>query len=127
MFDLVNDVEAYPTFLHWCGGARVESADEGHVEATLEIGIAGIHKAFRTRNTLERPKRITIALISGPFRRLSGSWEFADSPGGGADVELALDFEMSASPLGFVLAKAFEEVARSQLGAFVRRADEIYG
>ena len=29
MFTLVNDVESYPKFLHWCRGARiVSSADE---------------------------------------------------------------------------------------------------
>jgi ribosome-associated toxin RatA of RatAB toxin-antitoxin module len=50
-----------------------------------------------------------------------------DSPRGGADIELSLDYEITHSPLGFVLAKAFEEVARSQMGAFVRRADEVYG
>jgi ribosome-associated toxin RatA of RatAB toxin-antitoxin module len=127
MFDLVNDIEAYPKFLHWCGGARVESADERHVEATLDIGIAGIYKTFRTRNTLERPKRIAIALISGPFRHLAGAWGFIDSPRGGADIELALDYEVSHSPLGFVLAKAFEEIAHSQMSAFVRRAEEVYG
>jgi ribosome-associated toxin RatA of RatAB toxin-antitoxin module len=127
MFDLVNDVEAYPKFLHWCSGARVESVDESHIEATVDIGIAGFHKSFRTRNTLERPKRITIALVSGPFSRLDGAWAFTDSPSGGADIELSLDYEISHSPLGFVLGKAFEEVARSQMSAFVRRADEVYG
>ena len=126
MFDLVNDVEADPKFLHWCAGARVESVGERHIEAAIDIGIAGLHKTFRTRNTLERPRRISIALVSGPFSRLDGAWEFTDSPRGGTDIELALDYEISHSALGLVLAKAFEEVARSQLGAFVRRADEVY-
>jgi ribosome-associated toxin RatA of RatAB toxin-antitoxin module len=127
MFDLVNDVEAYPRFLHWCAGARVDSVGENHIEASIDIGIAGFNKTFRTRNTLERPKRITLALVSGPFSRLNGAWEFTDSPRGGADIELSLDYEISHSPLGFVLSKAFEEIAHSQLSAFVRRADEIYG
>ena len=127
MFDLVNDVEAYPKFLHWCSGARVCSADERHVEAAIDIGISGFQKTFRTRNALDRPKRITIALVSGPFSRLEGAWEFVDTLGGGADIELMLDYEISDSPLGLLLAKVFEEIARSQMSAFVRRADEIYG
>lgn len=127
MFDLVNDVEAYPKFLHWCAGARVESADDSHIEATLDIGIAGLHKSLRTRNTLERPRRITMALVSGPFSRLDGTWEFTSLPSGGADITLSLDYEISHSALGFVLSKAFEEIARSQVSAFVRRADEVYG
>jgi ribosome-associated toxin RatA of RatAB toxin-antitoxin module len=127
MFDLVNDIEAYPTFLNWCAGARVESAGEHHVEAAIDIGIAGLRKTFRTRNTLERPKRIAIALLSGPFRRLDGAWTFEDAPSGGAEIALALDYEVSHSPLAVLLGTAFEEIARSQLSAFVRRAEEVYG
>ena len=103
------------------------SADERHVEAAIDIGISGFQKTFRTRNALDRPKRITIALVSGPFSRLEGAWEFGDTLGGGADIELMLDYEISDSPLGLLLAKVFEEIARSQMSAFVRRADEIYG
>ena len=31
------------------------------------------------------------------------------------------------SPLRLVISPIFDEIARSQMGAFVRRADEIYG
>jgi ribosome-associated toxin RatA of RatAB toxin-antitoxin module len=127
MFDLVNDIEAYPQFLHWCRGARVAVSAADTVEATVDIGIGGMHKSFMTRNTLERPRRIGITLLSGPFRRLDGAWTFADVPGGGTDVELALDYEVNYSPLAFVFAAVFEEVARSQLNAFVRRAGAVYG
>jgi ribosome-associated toxin RatA of RatAB toxin-antitoxin module len=127
MFDLVNDVAAYPKFLHWCAGARVESVGDKHIEATIDIGIAGLHKSFRTRNALEPPKRITMELVSGPFSHLHGAWEFTDAATGGSEIELSLDYEISHSPLGFVLAKVFDEVARSQMSAFVRRADEVYG
>ena len=67
MFDLVNDVERYPEFLHWCTGAIVESAQGNVIEATLRIGILGFHREFRTRNTLARPHRIQIELVSGRF------------------------------------------------------------
>jgi ribosome-associated toxin RatA of RatAB toxin-antitoxin module len=127
MFDLVNDVEAYPKFLHWCRGARVEAANEHTVEAVLDVGFAGIHKSFKTRNTLHRPQRIDIALVSGPFHRLEGAWEFEDSLEGGAAVRLVLDYEVSHSVLGPLFSRVFEEVARSQMNAFVRRAKHIYG
>jgi len=127
MFDLVNDVEAYPEFLHWCRGARVEASGEGTVDAALDIGLGGFYETFKTRNTLDRPHRIGITLKSGPLRRLEGAWKFADSADGGADVELVLDYEVSHSPLGVVFAMVFEEVARSQMKAFVRRAEHVYG
>jgi ribosome-associated toxin RatA of RatAB toxin-antitoxin module len=127
MFDLVNDVEAYPQFLHWCRGARVDASGTDMVDATVDIGIGGVQKSFKTRNTLERPRRIGITLLSGPFRRLDGAWTFTDVAGGGADVELALEYDVNYSPLALVFSAVFEEVARSQLHAFVRRAAQIYG
>jgi ribosome-associated toxin RatA of RatAB toxin-antitoxin module len=127
MFDLVNDVEGYPEFLHWCRGARVESRQANTVEATLEIGVLGFHQSFRTRNTLQRPERIGIDLVSGPFRRLRGEWRFVTAQDGGADISLTLTFEVTLSPFGVVFAKVFEELAVSQMTAFVERAKKIYG
>jgi ribosome-associated toxin RatA of RatAB toxin-antitoxin module len=127
MFDLVNDVESYPQFLHWCRGARVDAANERSMDAVVDIGLGGIHKSFKTRNTLDPPHRIDVSLIEGPFRRLEGAWVFRDLPEGGCEVELSLDYEVSHGPLGVVFAAVFEEVARSQMNAFIRRADRVYG
>lgn len=127
MFDLVNDVESYPKFLHWCRGARVDLVQGNTIEATLDIGVLGFHQRFRTRNTLTRPERIGIDLVSGPFRRLRGEWRFVAAPSGGTDVSLALSFEVTLSPFGIVFAKVFEELAASQMTAFIDRARKIYG
>jgi ribosome-associated toxin RatA of RatAB toxin-antitoxin module len=127
MFDLVNDVEQYPKFLHWCRAARVDLVQGNTVEATLEIGALGFHQSFRTRNTLARPERIGIDLVSGPFRRLRGEWRFAALPDGGTDVSLTLTFEVTLSPFGIVFARIFEELAASQMSAFIARAKELYG
>jgi ribosome-associated toxin RatA of RatAB toxin-antitoxin module len=126
MFDLVNDVESYPKFLHWCRGARIESRQGSTVEATLEIGALGFHQTFRTRNTLQRPERIGIDLVSGPFRRLRGEWRFVAAQDRGTDISLTLTFEVTSSPFGVVFAKVFEELAASQMTAFVDRARKIY-
>lgn len=127
MFDLVNDIEAYPEFLHWCHDAKIERSDGRIVEASLDIGIKGIHKRFKTRNILQRPEKMTMELLSGPFRRLEGEWCFNDEPQGGCTVELSLDFEVERSPLAFVFSGIFEEIARAQLHAFVSRAESRYG
>jgi ribosome-associated toxin RatA of RatAB toxin-antitoxin module len=127
MFDLVNDVEAYPEFLHWCQEARIERTEGATIEAVLEIGMGGIHKSFRTRNTLSKPEQIEIELVSGPFRRLDGIWRFTDLEEGGSEVTLALEFEIVPSPFGMIFATVFEELARSQMNAFIERAAHIYG
>jgi len=127
MFDLVNDIESYPKFLHWCGGARIDVRQGSTIEATLDIGVLGFQRSFRTRNTLTRPQRIAIELVSGPFRRLRGEWRFAPSAGSGTDVSLSLAFEVTLSPFGVVFARVFEELAGSQMTAFIERARTLYG
>ncbi|HEX5420808.1 MAG TPA: type II toxin-antitoxin system RatA family toxin [Gammaproteobacteria bacterium] len=126
MFDLVNDVEAYPEFLQWCRAARIVGRGEGFVDAALDIGIGGIYKSFTTRNSFERPQRLQIDLVSGPFRHLDGLWEFRSLERGGSEVSLSLTFEVVRSPFSVVFSMVFEELARAQMAAFVHRAEALY-
>lgn len=135
MLTLVNDIEAYPEFLHWCHAARIEKSTGAVVEAALEIGIKGIHKTMRTRNTTDAPDSeesdspatIRIEMIDGPLRRLHGLWRFTDVPEHGCDIDLSLEYEIHRTPFGLLLRALFDEIANSQLNAFIRRADSVYG
>jgi len=127
MFDLVTDIERYPEFLHWCSGARVDVRQGSTVEATLDIGLLGFQRSFKTRNTLRGPERVQIELVSGPFRRLRGEWRFSDLSAGGSDVSLSLAFEVTLSPFGALFSKVFEELAGAQMQAFTERAAAVYG
>jgi ribosome-associated toxin RatA of RatAB toxin-antitoxin module len=132
MLTLVNDIESYPKFLHWCHAARLEKASGETVEAALEIGIGGIHKTMRTRNRTavavgNRSANIRIEMLDGPLKRLIGDWNFTDAADGGSDVELVLEYEVHRTPFGMLLRTVFDEIASSQLNAFVRRAEALYG
>ena len=76
MFDLVHQVEAYPQFLPWCGGARVLARETDAIVARVEIDYHGIHQAFTTRNQFQAPQEIRMALVDGPFSQLDGLWRF---------------------------------------------------
>lgn len=127
MFDLVDDITSYPEFLSWCQSATVQRRTEDLAEATLEVGVAGVQKQFSTRNRLDRPHRIEIQLLKGPFRSLEGAWTFDDHDEGGSEVGLILNFEVAASPLQMVFGVLFEEIVRSQVTAFTDRAKAKYG
>lgn len=133
MLALVNDIDAYPEFLHWCHAARIERSTGDTVEAALEIGISGIYKTIRTRNTTgssddsKGSATIRIEMLEGPLKSLHGAWNFAALPSGGSNVELHLEYEVHLSPLGLILRSLFDEIANSQLNAFVRRAGVVYG
>jgi ribosome-associated toxin RatA of RatAB toxin-antitoxin module len=76
MFDLVNDVEAYPRRFAWCLGARVSEHDGGHLVARLDLRFAGVTQHFSTRNMLDRPRSIKMQFVDGPFDWLHGEWTF---------------------------------------------------
>ena len=76
MFDLVNDVEAYPKRFNWCASSAVIERDGNVLEARLDLNFAGLRHSFSTRNTAEPPRRIDIRLVGGPFRSLDGVWTF---------------------------------------------------
>ena len=126
MFDLVNDVDAYPDFLHWCRSSSVQRISDTEVVATLKVGTGGIHRSFTTRNKLTRPDEISMELVAGPFDAFSGSWVFSTAASGGCTVELNLAFEVSTAPLEMLFASIFEEMVHTQVAAFVSRADDIY-
>lgn len=76
MFDLVNDVEAYPRRFPWCLDANVSEHDGQHLVARLNLRFAGITQHFSTRNTLDRPHSIGMQFVDGPFDWLHGMWTF---------------------------------------------------
>jgi len=127
MFNLVNDVESYPDFLPWCRDARVQMVDEQTVEAALEFARSGLHRRFTTRNHLENGRLIRMELVNGPFRELSGSWQFQALGLGGSKVILDLRFEFASRLLEAVFAPVFAEVMNSLVDAFVERAHSLHG
>ena len=127
MFDLVNDIDSYSEFLHWCQGSCIEKSTETEIVATLDVGLGGLSKRFTTRNLLKRPHQIDIDLVDGPFRSLSGGWHFLKQNGPGCIVQIELEFDVSKTPLDKMFGFLFEEIVRSQVEAFIQRANQVYG
>ncbi|HRH79397.1 MAG TPA: type II toxin-antitoxin system RatA family toxin, partial [Cellvibrionaceae bacterium] len=94
LFDLINDIEAYPQYMDGCVGARILRAEADLIEARLELSRAGITQAFATRNRLQRPDAILMELVEGPFRTLSGRWQFNTLSATACKVSLDLQFEL---------------------------------
>ncbi|MBL8298889.1 MAG: SRPBCC family protein [Rhodanobacteraceae bacterium] len=127
MFDLVNDVEAYPRRFSWCAAAEILARDETGLTARLEVRIAGMTQRFTTCNTLLRPDSIGMALVDGPFRALSGGWTFAALGDQGCKIALGLDFEYSGALIGPALRLGFQGLADRMVDEFVRVALRVYG
>lgn len=123
MFDLVNDVAAYPARFPWCESSQVLEVSDSHMLARLDLRLAGLRTSFTTRNTLEAPTRIDLQLVEGPFRKLTGAWHFHSLAEDACKVSLAMDFEVAGKVLGSALAIGFQGVADRMVDDFCREAD----
>ena len=128
MFDLVNDVEAYPTRFAWCAGARVLARDgDTALTAQLDLRFAGLTQSFTTRNTLDRPSRLRLHLVDGPMRALEGEWTFAPLGEDGCRVALTLDFDFSGRLAGMALRLGFQGLANRMVDDFCAAASQSDG
>jgi ribosome-associated toxin RatA of RatAB toxin-antitoxin module len=127
MFVLVDDIQAYPEFLPWCNDAEVHSRSNGVVEATLELHKGSVSKHFTTRNRLAQFESISIELLGGPFRHLSGGWQFKSLNEQGCKVTLDLEFEFSSLIVDMMFGAYFEDTCSSLVEAFTQRAAEVFG
>ena len=123
MFDLVNDVAAYPRRFSWCNEAQVIEAGDERMVARLDLGLGALSTWFTTENTLERPHRIDMKLVDGPFRKLHGRWDFHALDETACKVTLTLEFEPNSRLLGPALALGFQGLADRMVDDFVRVAD----
>ena len=127
MFSLVADIERYPRFLPWCRSATVHARSPTEVTASLEIARGPFRRSFTTRNRMVDAERIDIELVDGPFSRLDGRWSFDATEARSCTVGFEMRFEISSRTLARVLAPLFEEIARTMVDAFCRRAHQVYG
>ena len=124
LFDLVNDVAGYPRRFAWCEASEVLEQDEGQMLARLQLKVGALRLGFTTRNRLQPPHRIELALVEGPFRRLSGHWSFAPLSTDACKVSLVLDFEVAGRVVGGALAAGFQGLADRLVDDFCRAARE---
>lgn len=123
MFALVNDVAAYPRRFAWCEQAQVLEADERRLVARLDLGLGGLRTWFTTENALSPPHHIDMQLRDGPFKRLSGRWQFHALDESACKVSLTLDFEPQSRLLLPALTLGFQGLADRMVNDFVRVAD----
>ncbi|ATF10517.1 SRPBCC family protein [Candidatus Enterovibrio altilux] len=126
MFELVNNVEAYSSFVPGCSGSCVLAASNNTMIASVEVAKAGIHKTVITRNELVVGETIKIELVDGPFRKLVGGWNFTSLDEDACKIELKLDFEFHTGLIEMVFGQVFNKLAINMVKAFSDRARVVY-
>ncbi len=128
MYQLVNNVADYASFLPWCRSSEVKSETETEMVASVEIAKGVLNKTFTTHNQLQQGKRIDLQLVDGPFKKLSGYWQFdALKTENACKVNLELEFEFDNAMMSIAAKPIFTQIASSLVDSFCKRAVVIYG
>jgi ribosome-associated toxin RatA of RatAB toxin-antitoxin module len=126
MYDLVNDINAYPHFLPWCAHAEVHDVSETAITASLDLSKGGITKRFTTCNVLTPFERIDMQLVDGPFKHLQGRWDFTPLSETACKIEFQLEFEFTNTIMQMLLNSTFQHATSTMLTAFCDRAKELH-
>jgi coenzyme Q-binding protein COQ10 len=126
LFALVADIERYPEFLPWCVGARIRERGPDLVVADLIIGFKMFRESFTSRVALHPPQAIDVTYAEGPFRYLNNRWSFTPVSDG-CRIEFFVDFAFKSRLMQRVIEMLFGEAVRRMVGAFEKRARDLYG
>ncbi len=127
MFELVDDIDAYASFLPWCSHSQVLSRENNMVQGELAISYGQLNKTFVTRNVNTPQTQIEMQLIDGPFKELNGQWTFHELGNDGCKICLNMMFEFESKLLDLTVGSVFSQIANSLVDAFVERAKQVYG
>ncbi len=131
MFDLVADVENYPSFLPWCVGLRVRQREMKDELEMLTADMAVAFKVFREQFTSRvalnsNAQEIDVQYINGPFRYLINRWRFEPNAEGGCTVDFFIEFEFRSRTLQKMMSKVFTSAVLKMVTAFENRAHALY-
>lgn len=127
MFQLINDVLAYPQFLPDCSNSKIIAENENSVTASLLVSKAGLKKWFTTKNTLISNQKIQLELVDGPFNKLQGQWLLTPLSEDACKVSLELEYEFSNKMFDLAFGRVFDHLTNNMVQAFTQRAKIIYG
>ena len=124
MFNLVNDIKQYPSFLPWCQSAEIVSEEKSMLVATLGLSYLGIKQSFTTKNTNEVGRSIHFELVSGFLKQLDGYWLFTPLGNDGCKIQFKQTYSFNNRLLEKSIVPIFSKIADSLVDAFVKEADK---
>ena len=135
MFGLVSDVASYPEFVPWLVDMQVRTAGSDQceikaVDAEAEVRFSFFSGRFETRvSSDERRLTIDVALVRGPFRRLSNHWRFEPDAETASATLIAfdIDFAFKSRLLDALLNANLDRAVQRLIACFEARAIALYG
>uniref|UniRef100_A0A914P4E8 Coenzyme Q-binding protein COQ10 START domain-containing protein n=1 Tax=Panagrolaimus davidi TaxID=227884 RepID=A0A914P4E8_9BILA len=130
MFDVVNNVSAYPQFVPYCKKAEVRKVSDYVLEAELQIGFPPLHERYGSKVTALKPYVIRSVCTEGRlFHILDTTWRFQPLPDNPKCCTLyySVEFEFRSLIHARLAHMFFDQVVRTMVKAFLKRAETLYG
>ena len=127
VFEVVNNVQAYPEFLPFCKKGMIKTLETDKVvEGSLTLGGLGFSETVKTQNTLIKPHQINMRLLEGPLNYLEGNWTFSEISPGKTQAKLHIKLDFKYPWLERITKPMFKKVTQEALAAFVKRVEICY-
>ena len=121
LYEVVSDIDSYPSFLTWCDSSKILSK-EGHlVTASLNINIFGIKSTITTVNKLYRPSKIEMILKEGPFKRFKGVWFFEEISKEKTRVSYSMEYQIVNPIMNLMVKQKLSSLIDQFVGEFVKK------
>ena len=125
MFDIIDGPEHYPEFLPWCAEATLISRDADMTSATLVVRYAGLNFRFATENPKQRPVKMRINLLDGPFAQFDGEWLIQPLASDACRIDFLLRYEFHNRFATTLSSSVFAHIADTLVDAFIDRAESL--
>jgi ribosome-associated toxin RatA of RatAB toxin-antitoxin module len=82
---------------------------------------------FATRNHNTPHSKIEMQLVDGPFKELTGTWQFMPLGERGCKINFELNYKFSNFLLEKVIGPVFNLVSKNIVECFIKEANKQYG
>ena len=124
LYEVISDIERYPSFLTWCDSSRILSIEDNLVTASLSLSIFGFQSTITTLNRLYRPTTIEMTLQKGPFKSFKGIWLFEEIALEKTRVSYSMKYQIANAITNIMVKQKLSSLIDQFLGEFVEKFRE---
>ena len=121
LYEVVFDIEQYPSFLTWCDSSEILSIEDHLVTASLTINILNFKSKTTTLNKLYRPTKIEMSLQEGPFKSFKGTWLFEEITLEKTRVSYTMEYQIANPITDLVVKQKLASFIDQFVGEFVKK------
>ena len=121
LYEVIFDIEQYPSFLTWCDSSEILSIEDHLVTASLTINILGFKSTITTLNKLYRPTKIEMSLQEGPFNSFKGTWFFEEITLEKTRVSYTMEYQIANPITDLMVQQKLASFIDQFVGEFVKK------